>query len=78
MESYRGEVSPWPYVISLSIPRATKKIINYSLTVDTDFGSISLVFSQTQTVSGLQLRTPNGDWKHVKSVPNGITVNVSM
>jgi isopenicillin N synthase-like dioxygenase len=41
----------------------------------TDFGSITLVFSQTQTVSGLQIRTPTGDWKHVKSIPDGITVN---
>jgi len=46
--------------------------------VDTDFGAITLVFSQTQTVSGLQIRTPSGEWKHVKSIPDGITVNVSM
>ncbi|ESK87420.1 flavonol synthase [Moniliophthora roreri MCA 2997] len=41
----------------------------------TDFGSMTLVFSGTQTVSGLQIRTPNGTWKHVESVPGGITVN---
>lgn len=42
----------------------------------TDFGALTLVFSQTQTVSGLQIRTPSGEWKHVKSIPDGITVNV--
>ncbi|KAF9459397.1 hypothetical protein BDZ94DRAFT_1382076 [Collybia nuda] len=41
----------------------------------TDFGSMTLVFSQTQTVTGLQIRTPSGEWKHVKSIPDGITVN---
>jgi hypothetical protein len=44
--------------------------------LDTDFGSITLVFSGTQTVSGLQIRTPEGEWKHVESIPGGITVNV--
>lgn len=39
---------------------------------------MTLVFSQTQTVSGLQIRTPTGEWKHVKSIPDGITVNVSI
>ena len=46
--------------------------------LDTDFGSLTLVFSGTQTVSGLQIRTPEGDWKHVKSIPGGITVNVRL
>ncbi|KAE9393094.1 Clavaminate synthase-like protein [Gymnopus androsaceus JB14] len=45
--------------------------------VDTDFGSMTLVFSGTQTVSGLQIRTPTGEWKHVKSIPGGITVNAA-
>ena len=44
--------------------------------LDTDFGSLTLVFSGTQTVSGLQIRTPEGEWKHVQSIPGGITVNV--
>jgi isopenicillin N synthase-like dioxygenase len=51
-------------------------LIGYVL--DTDFGALTLVFSQTQTVSGLQIRTPSGEWKHVKSIPDGITVNVSI
>ncbi|KAF8584800.1 gibberellin 2-oxidase [Ramaria rubella] len=43
----------------------------------TDFGSLSLVCNQTQTMSGLQIRTPQGEWKHVKPVPGGITVNAA-
>ncbi|KAF9263932.1 gibberellin 2-oxidase [Marasmius fiardii PR-910] len=39
----------------------------------TDFGSLTLLFSQN--VAGLQIRTPSGDWKYVKPVPGGITVN---
>ena len=46
------------------------------MALDTDFGSITLVFSGTQTVSGLQIYTREGEWKHVKSVPGGITINV--
>ncbi|KAK7047123.1 hypothetical protein VNI00_006788 [Paramarasmius palmivorus] len=42
---------------------------------DTDFGSLTLVFTGSQTVSGLKIRTPDGSWKHVKYVPGGITVN---
>ncbi|KAK7047124.1 hypothetical protein VNI00_006789 [Paramarasmius palmivorus] len=41
----------------------------------TDFGSLSLVFTGTQTVSGLKIRTDDGTWKHIKYVPGGITVN---
>ncbi|KAF8584755.1 gibberellin 2-oxidase [Ramaria rubella] len=48
---------------------------NYWDGLDTDFGSLTLVINQTQTVSGLQLRSPQGEWKHVKPVPGGITVN---
>lgn len=47
-----------------------------TMALDTDFGSITLVFSGTQTVSGLQIYTREGEWKHVKSVPGGITINV--
>ena len=39
----------------------------------TDFGSLTLLFSQN--VAGLQIKTPQGDWKYVKPVPGAITVN---
>ncbi|KAJ6560736.1 hypothetical protein B0H10DRAFT_1845493 [Mycena sp. CBHHK59/15] len=39
----------------------------------TDFGSLTLLFSQH--VAGLQIRTPQGEWKFVKPVAGGITVN---
>ncbi|KAF7351687.1 putative Flavonol synthase [Mycena sanguinolenta] len=39
----------------------------------TDYGSLTLLFSQN--VAGLQIRTPHGDWKFVKPVEGGITVN---
>ncbi|KAJ7723848.1 hypothetical protein DFH07DRAFT_759362, partial [Mycena maculata] len=39
----------------------------------TDFGSLTLLFSQN--VAGLQIRTPQEEWKYVKPVTGGITVN---
>ncbi|KAJ5811548.1 hypothetical protein N7474_007849 [Penicillium riverlandense] len=41
----------------------------------TDFGSLTLLFSQH--VAGLQIRTPEGEWKWVKPVDGGITCNVA-
>ncbi|KAL4914826.1 hypothetical protein BDW62DRAFT_219784 [Aspergillus aurantiobrunneus] len=41
----------------------------------TDFGSLTLLFSQQ--VAGLQIRTPEGDWKWVKPVEGGITCNTA-
>ncbi|KAL4959222.1 gibberellin 2-oxidase [Aspergillus stella-maris] len=41
----------------------------------TDFGSLTLLFSQH--VAGLQIRTPEGDWKWVKPVEGGITCNAA-
>ncbi|KAJ5556331.1 hypothetical protein N7494_000246 [Penicillium frequentans] len=41
----------------------------------TDFGSLTLLFSQH--VAGLQIRTPEGDWKYVKHVDGGITCNIA-
>jgi isopenicillin N synthase-like dioxygenase len=41
----------------------------------TDFGSLTLLFSQH--VAGLQIRTPEGEWKYVKPVPGGITCNAA-
>ncbi|KAJ5765250.1 hypothetical protein N7520_004809 [Penicillium odoratum] len=41
----------------------------------TDFGSLTLLFSQH--VAGLQIRTPEGAWKYVKPVDGGITCNIA-
>ncbi|KII90128.1 hypothetical protein PLICRDRAFT_174911 [Plicaturopsis crispa FD-325 SS-3] len=41
----------------------------------TDFGSLTLLFSQS--VAALQIRTPDNEWKWVKPVPGGITCNAA-
>ncbi|EXJ58328.1 hypothetical protein A1O7_05753 [Cladophialophora yegresii CBS 114405] len=51
------------------------KAQNYSKGGHTDFGSLTLLFSQH--VAGLQIRTPEGDWKWVKPVQGGITCNAA-
>ncbi|KAI9708665.1 MAG: hypothetical protein M1820_003883 [Bogoriella megaspora] len=40
----------------------------------TDFGSLTLLFSQN--VAGLQIKTHAGDWKYVRPVDNGIVCNI--
>lgn len=47
----------------------------YSKGGHTDFGSLTLLFSQN--VAGLQIRTPEGQWKWVKPVEGGITCNIA-
>ncbi|KAH7086378.1 gibberellin 2-oxidase [Paraphoma chrysanthemicola] len=47
----------------------------YSKGGHTDFGSLTLLFSQH--VAGLQIRTPEGKWKYVKPVQGGITCNAA-
>ena len=47
----------------------------YSKGGHTDFGSLTLLFSQH--VAGLQIRTPEGAWKYVKPVEGGITCNAA-
>jgi isopenicillin N synthase-like dioxygenase len=47
----------------------------YSKGGHTDFGSLTLLFSQH--VAGLQIRTPEGEWKWVKPVEGGITCNAA-
>lgn len=47
----------------------------YSKGGHTDFGSLTLLFSQH--VAGLQIRTPEGQWKYVKPVDGGITCNTA-
>lgn len=41
----------------------------------TDFGSLTLLFSQH--IAGLQIRTPEEEWKWVKPVEGGITCNAA-
>lgn len=47
----------------------------YSKGGHTDFGSLTLLFSQN--IAGLQIRTPEGEWKWVKPVEGGITCNAA-
>ena len=47
----------------------------YSKGGHTDFGSLTLLFSQH--VAGLQIRTPEGSWKYVRPVDGGITCNTA-
>lgn len=47
----------------------------YSKGGHTDFGSLTLLFSQH--IAGLQIRTPEGEWKWVKPVEGGITCNAA-
>ncbi|KAI4868195.1 Clavaminate synthase-like protein [Hypoxylon rubiginosum] len=47
----------------------------YSKGGHTDFGSLTLLFSQH--IAGLQIRTPEGEWKHVRPVDGGITCNTA-
>ncbi|KAF1811625.1 gibberellin 2-oxidase [Eremomyces bilateralis CBS 781.70] len=49
------------------------KALGYFNSGHTDFGSVSLLFSQN--VAGLQIRTPEGEWKYVKPVEGGIVCN---
>ncbi|KAJ6149495.1 hypothetical protein N7471_000694 [Penicillium samsonianum] len=41
----------------------------------TDFGSLTFVFSQP--IAGLQVKTPDGNWKYVKPHPGSIVVNTA-
>ncbi|KAI1382854.1 Clavaminate synthase-like protein [Hypoxylon trugodes] len=47
----------------------------YSKGGHTDFGSLTLLFSQH--IAGLQIRTPEGEWKYVSPVEGGITCNAA-
>lgn len=51
-----------------------RKVQNTWSRAHTDFGSLTLLWSQN--VAGLQLKTPNGEWKYVPPVDNGIICNV--
>ncbi|KAE9370530.1 Clavaminate synthase-like protein [Stipitochalara longipes BDJ] len=41
----------------------------------TDFGSLTLLFRQP--IAALEVRTPSGEWKHVKPYQDSLTVNVA-
>lgn len=50
------------------------RIANVQLAGHTDFGLVTLLFSQS--VAGLQLQLPDASWKYVPYVPDGVVVNV--
>jgi isopenicillin N synthase-like dioxygenase len=41
----------------------------------TDFGSLTFVFSQP--IAGLQVKTPDGNWKYIKPCPGSVVVNTA-
>lgn len=51
------------------------KAQKYSKGGHTDFGSLTLLWSQH--IAGLQIRTPEGEWKYVRPVDGGITCNTA-
>jgi isopenicillin N synthase-like dioxygenase len=51
-----------------------EKVANTWSRAHTDFGSLTLLWSQN--VAGLQLKTPAGEWKYVPPVDGGIICNV--
>jgi isopenicillin N synthase-like dioxygenase len=51
-----------------------EKVANTWSRAHTDFGSLTLLWSQN--VAGLQLKTPTGEWKYVPPVDGGIICNV--
>ncbi|KAF2103319.1 2OG-Fe(II) oxygenase superfamily protein [Rhizodiscina lignyota] len=53
---------------------ADAKVQNTWTRAHTDFGSLTLLWSQN--VAGLQLKTPNGEWKYVPPIDDGIICNV--
>ncbi|KAK0187440.1 Clavaminate synthase-like protein [Armillaria mellea] len=50
-----------------------KKTKNVWLKGHTDFGSITILYSQP--ISALQILTPSGDWKWVKHIENALVIN---
>jgi isopenicillin N synthase-like dioxygenase len=56
-------------------PEQNKALDNIWVKGHTDFGSLTLLFRQP--VAALQVRTPEGKWKHVKPYPGSITVNLA-
>lgn len=50
------------------------KIENTWSRAHTDFGSLTLLWSQD--VAGLQIKTSSGEWKYVPPVDNGIVCNI--
>ncbi|OQD66251.1 hypothetical protein PENDEC_c065G04816 [Penicillium decumbens] len=51
-----------------------RKVDNSWSRAHTDFGSLTLLWNQT--VAGLQLKTPSGNWEYVPPVDGGIICNV--
>ncbi|KAJ4366479.1 hypothetical protein N0V83_008115 [Neocucurbitaria cava] len=62
-------------IYNVRAPEDWDKTQAYSKGGHTDFGSLTLLFSQH--VAGLQIKTPEGEWKYVKPVEGGITCNAA-
>lgn len=56
-------------------PEQNQALENIWVKGHTDFGSLTLLFRQP--VAALQVRTPEGEWRHVKPYPGSITVNIA-
>lgn len=56
-------------------PQQNETLDNIWVKGHTDFGSLTLLFRQP--VAALQVRTPEGEWRHVKPYPGSITVNIA-
>jgi isopenicillin N synthase-like dioxygenase len=56
-------------------PEQNKALDNIWVKGHTDFGSLTLLFRQP--VAALQVRTPEGEWRHVKPYDGSITVNLA-
>ncbi|KAI1345342.1 2OG-Fe(II) oxygenase family oxidoreductase [Xylaria sp. FL0043] len=56
-------------------PAINAKYDNIYVRGHTDFGSVTFLFSQP--VGGLQIKTPEGQWKDVRHIPSSIVVNTA-
>lgn len=64
------------YMMSRSrTPEENERIGQLYTRQHSDFGSQTLVFKQP--VAGLQVLTPEGQWKYVKPLDGGVTVNIA-
>ncbi|KIY67144.1 Clavaminate synthase-like protein [Cylindrobasidium torrendii FP15055 ss-10] len=52
-----------------------EKVMNLWAWAHTDYGSLTLLFSQN--VSGLQIKTPEGEYKDVRPIDGSIVVNIA-
>ncbi|KAI0703872.1 Clavaminate synthase-like protein [Cerioporus squamosus] len=69
-ESYLRSMKYYPYRTEAD----EVKVKNVWLKGHTDIGSITILWSQP--VTALQIMSPDGKWRYVKHIPNGLVVNV--